>query len=193
MHIWTHEVYPGDRELEVQAPLNEIPVFVRHNRDALNNVFRPLYKRQRSGIASYLDRRSLTERAPSLTPGSTDDTAKTAREDATGEEATGAQAAGEEAAPANAESEAPSEAPGDTPRATSRIGALPDVLKNAPAATAGAEDLRAFLQNLDEAHKDIVYRERQGMIAPVAARALTERIEDLERTTRAILSIIDAG
>lgn len=190
MHLWTHEVYPGDRELEVQAPLNEIPVFVRHNRDALNNVFRPLYKRQRSGIASYLDRRSLTERAPSLTPTSADDTAKAASEEGTREEAAGEESAGEESAGEGAASASDTN---DTSRATSQIGALPDVLENAPAATAGAEDLRVFLQDLDEAHKDIVYRERQGMIAPVAARALAERIADLERTTRAILSIIDAG
>ena len=66
MHFWTLEIFPGDREIEVPAPLDEIPVFVRHDREVLTSFYRPLYKRELSSLAAFLEKRSLDEPAPVL-------------------------------------------------------------------------------------------------------------------------------
>jgi hypothetical protein len=66
-----------------------------------------------------------------------------------------------------------------------------EVLEDAPGASARASDLSTFRAQLEEARLDVIYRQREGVIAPVAARSLIERIEDLDRTVRAMIRIIE--
>ncbi|PEN15289.1 hypothetical protein CRI94_03140 [Longibacter salinarum] len=186
MHLWSQDVYPGDMELDVKAPLDEIPVFVRRDRDALSSLLRPLYKRQRKGLASYLERLSLTEPAPPLSADVIQSQAPDSV-DSTGE--------AEPDTTSTTSSSTSVSAPLDSQASVTdsvTAGSLPDVLKNAPTATAKAEVLRSFLVDLEEARLDIIYRKRQGLIAPVAAETLVERIVEIDRTTRLIISIIEA-
>ncbi len=182
MHFWTLEIFSGDREVQVPAPLDEIPVFVRHDRDALNNLYRPLYKREVSSLASFLEKRSLAERAPSLTPR---DTLKT-----------------DTSAAVDPSSVADTSAESDSTRAASFASAdvtedvatfnLASLLDAAPEATAPAREFRVFLDDVNAAFAALETKRKRGDIAPVAADSLHERLTDLDRTVRAILSIIEA-
>jgi len=60
MHYWSLEVYDGNRTLTVLAPLDEIPLFVRAQRDALSNVYRPLYERQLRGLIRRIENGALS-------------------------------------------------------------------------------------------------------------------------------------
>jgi alpha-glucosidase (family GH31 glycosyl hydrolase) len=187
MHFWTLEIFSGDREVQVPAPLDEIPVFVRHNRDALNNLYRPLYKREVSSLAAFLEKRSLAEPAPTLASRDTMQDGATMQDDTTTQEG-----------PPAAASEADSSQSGDatfTPAdVTEEVGSfdlasLPDAT---PEATAPAREFRVFLDKINVALAALKLKRRQGDIAPVAADSLHERLMDLDRTVRAILSIIEA-
>ena len=177
MHFWTLEIFPGDREIEVPVPLDEIPVFVRHDREVLTNFYRPLYKRELSSLAAFLEKRSLDEPAPVLA----------ARDTLQG----------------GATSGSPMQMASDLPRATntslSPVSVTDEVASFdlmslpalAPEATAPARDFRVFLDDLNVAFSALQMKKNQGAIAPVAAGSLQERLTDLDRTVRAILSLIE--
>ena len=61
----------------------------------------------------------------------------------------------------------------------------------APESTASARDFRVFLDDLNVAFSALEMKKNRGAIAPVAARSLQERLTDLDRTVRAILSFIE--
>ncbi|WP_434973021.1 TIM-barrel domain-containing protein [Longibacter sp.] len=206
MDFWSQEVYSGDIELRVEAPLDQIPVFVRYSREALSSLYRPVYKRQITGLATFLDERSLTEHAPPVaTPGADDAAPDSSEADSTVASPAGpgvslADSTGEESArPVIAADAAPmaDTAASDTAFVVpeedlpSGPGSIVEVLDNAPGARARVSDLSAFRAKLEEARLDVIYRQREGVMAPVAARSLIERIEDLDRTVRAMIRIIE--
>jgi len=209
MDFWSQEVYSGDISLRVEAPLDQIPVFVRYSRDALSSLYRPVYKRQITGLATFLDERSLTERAPAIAPLGVDDAAPDSTDaDST---RTGPNTPGDRPGVAVADSAAQDPSgrviSADAPAADSVAsdttagipeedlpsgpGSIVEVLEDAPGASARASDLSTFRAQLEEARLDVIYRQREGVIAPVAARSLIERIEDLDRTVRAMIRIIE--
>lgn len=178
MHFWTLEIFSGDREVQVPAPLDEIPVFVRHDRDALNHLYRPLYKREVSSLATFLQKRSLAEPAPTLA----------ARDTTPGDSSSQPDEAAERDSSRTGDA---SFTPADVTEevASFDLASLPEM---APDATAPAREFRIFLDDLNVAFAALEMKRKQGDIAPVAADSLHERLMDLDRTVRAILSIIEA-
>jgi hypothetical protein len=177
MHFWTLEIFSGDREVQVPAPLDEIPVFVRHDRDALNNLYRPLYKREVSSLRTFLDKRSLAEPAPMI---AFRDTLKTGAADPSDE-------SDRELSRTGDASFTPAEVTEEV--ADFDLMSLSDL---APEATAPAREFRVYLDDLNVAFAALEMKRKQGEIAPIAADSLHERLMDLDRTVRAILSIIEA-
>jgi len=161
-----------------------------------------VYKRQITGLATFLDERSLTERAPAIAPPDSTEADSTrtgpnkpgdrpgvAAADSAAQDSSGSVISADAPAAESVASDTTAGIPEeDLP---SGPGSIVEVLENAPGARARASDLGAFRAQLEEARLDVIYRQREGVIAAVAARSLIERIEDLDRTVRAMIRIIE--
>ncbi len=233
MHYWSLEVYDGNRTLTALAPLEEIPLFVRARRDALSNVYRPLYERQLRGLTRRIENGALSTSdvpSPPSRPWVNPEPPmmeeplmqfermalegldiQTVDQDTTVRYATRIE---DDTAPADSMVFAsngsggsvdvgPSggtETQGVDPRADAASGTdaiatlterLLDVLDQAPSATASSTELRAFADALDDIRTDVADRRMDGTISPVAASTVIERLDDLDRCLRSMITLIN--
>ena len=233
MHYWSLEVYDGNRTLTVLAPLEEIPLFVRARRDALSNVYRPLYERQLRGLTRRIENGALSTSdvpSPPSRPWVNPEPPmmeeplmqfermalegldiQTVDQDTTVRYATRIE---DDTAPADSMVFAsngsggsvdvgPSggtETQGVDPREDAASGTdaiatlterLLDVLDQAPSATASSTELRAFADALDDIRTDVADRRMDGTISPVAASTVIERLDDLDRCLRSMITLIN--